>query len=224
MLLAKRGGGRGVGLHSTHIILSSYGQKEGANQLIRRSSAQALLRSDPPQILRPFTTHGQVHCRNQTRDCNNIHGQHRIINLPIWYPPGKSCAELTSRISQRIFIDIHIVMSNRQFSAGKMKGVGAGRDMSTRSVKFSRLSAVVDQAVNQSSRTKMQMHRSRSSLASLNTSDLRLHGRENDMDMLLGKLRNIDNLKDEIIMVSGSSGCGKSSLVMRGENGYWILL
>jgi len=94
-----------------------------------------------------------------------------------------------------------------------MKGAGASeRDRGA----FSSLSAVVEQAANQSSIMKMRLHRARSSLASLNTSDLRLHGRENDMDMLLGKLRNIDNLKDEIIMVSGSSGCGKSSLVMRG--------
>ena len=87
----------------------------------------------------------------------------------------------------------------------------AGGEMATR------LSGIVDESSNKSSREKMRALRASSTLARLNIPDLRLHGRENDMNMLFGKLRNMDNLKNELIMVAGSSGCGKSSLVMKGE-------
>lgn len=74
----------------------------------------------------------------------------------------------------------------------------------------------VNEATNKSAKEKMRVHLASSSLAQLNTTDLRLHGREGDMEMLMGKLKSINNLEKELIMVVGSSGCGKSSLVMRG--------
>ena len=80
-----------------------------------------------------------------------------------------------------------------------------------------RLSNVVNDAVNKTNKEKMQRIRGGSTLAKLKLLDLQLHGREEDMEMLKGKLRGLEKLENEMIMVVGNSGCGKSSLVTRGE-------
>jgi len=80
-----------------------------------------------------------------------------------------------------------------------------------------RLSLIMDDATNKQIKDKMRQRRRSSSLSRLKIAGLRLHGREDDMSMLLGKLRDMKNLTmNELIMVTGTSGCGKSSLVMRG--------
>jgi len=53
-------------------------------------------------------------------------------------------------------------------------------------------------------------------LATLRLDDLKLHGREGDLKLLKAKLGDIQNANGELIMVAGSSGCGKSALVSRG--------
>ena len=61
------------------------------------------------------------------------------------------------------------------------------------------------------------------SLAQLRLADLRLHGREDDLNLLRSKLRELGtgNERDsivqrELLLITGMSGTGKSALVMRG--------
>lgn len=78
------------------------------------------------------------------------------------------------------------------------------------------LSNVVNDAINKPALEKMRSIRESSSLARLRLDDLRLHGREKDVELLRGKLQNMDASGDELILVAGQSGVGKSALVKRG--------
>ena len=73
-------------------------------------------------------------------------------------------------------------------------------------------------AANTSRKAQLQKLRENSSLARLRASSelQRLHGREDDMKLLMERLRNISEPSRGAILVAGQSGVGKSALVKRG--------
>ena len=73
-------------------------------------------------------------------------------------------------------------------------------------------------AANTSRKAQLQKLRENSSLARLRASSelQRLHGREDDMKLLMERLRNISEPSKGAILVAGQSGVGKSALVKRG--------
>jgi len=90
-----------------------------------------------------------------------------------------------------------------------------------------KLSEIVNTAAARSGRTNNKVP----SLAQLRLANMKLHGRENDMKLLRGKLLELkkkgkedgssnssstDTSLPELILISGISGTGKSALVMKG--------
>ena len=79
-----------------------------------------------------------------------------------------------------------------------------------------KLTKVVVEASKSSRRSTVKKALSSSTLAQLRLSDLKLHGREDDMAMLKDKLSNMDNVGGELVLVAGVSGIGKTALITRG--------
>lgn len=79
-----------------------------------------------------------------------------------------------------------------------------------------KLQTVVAKAAESSRRMMVRQKLSSSSLAQLRVSNLKLHGREDGMALLKDKLSSMDEVGQELVLVAGVSGVGKSALVTRG--------
>ena len=91
---------------------------------------------------------------------------------------------------------------------------------STNSRSSSRLSStelrdVVVEAADSHKRLVRQ-RQSSMTLSTLRLSDMKLHGRDDDIKLLCSKLDSILDIKRELILVAGSPGVGKSYLVTKG--------
>ena len=91
-----------------------------------------------------------------------------------------------------------------------------GSGGSVRSDTFEELGRAVKDASQSSRRELIRRCVSDSGLVQLRVSDLRLHGREDDVALLGDRLANIYESGREIILVAGASGVDKSALVSGG--------
>ena len=83
------------------------------------------------------------------------------------------------------------------------------------------LSVQVDDAVNKSNKDRLKRTKSDVPLARPRLTGLQLHGREEDLRVVSGVVEGVfsadEATEKPLLMVAGSSGCGKSALVTKGE-------
>lgn len=83
------------------------------------------------------------------------------------------------------------------------------------------LSVQVDDAVNKSNKDRLKRAKSDVPLARPLLTGLKLHGREEDLRVVSGVVEGMfsadEATEKPLLMVAGSSGCGKSALVTEGE-------